>query len=79
MPLRIFTDFQWNTSANAGFTSGEPWLPIADDYMIYNAQVQQDKYLETFRNISRLREMEAFKSGEVYFPFHDEEIFSFMR
>ena len=47
--------------------------------MIYNAQVQQDKYLETFRNISRLREMEAFKSGEVYFPFHDEEIFSFMR
>jgi len=71
---------QWNSSTNAGFSTGTfTWLPVADDYQTYNVQDQQDKYLETFRNISKLRDMEAFKSGDVFFPFHDDEIFTFMR
>ena len=56
-----------------------PWLPVADDYKIYNVKNQEHSLLETFRNISKLRDMEAFKSGQVYFPFHDEQIFSFLR
>ena len=83
----VFVIFQWDSSDYAGFTNcskskaGEPcpWLPVADDYKIYNVKNQEHSLLETFRNISKLRDMEAFKSGEVYFPFHDEEIFSFLR
>jgi len=36
------TPMQWTPEANAGFTTGEPWLPIADDYETINVQVQRD-------------------------------------
>ena len=83
----VFIIFQWDSSENAGFTKCSkaspgvpcPWLPVAKDYEIYNVENQEHSLLETFRNISKLRDMEAFKSGEVYFPFHDEQIFSFLR
>jgi alpha-glucosidase len=31
---------QWDTTANAGFTTGTPWLPIADDYGVVNVAVE---------------------------------------
>ena len=30
------TPMQWNADANAGFTSGQAWLPIYDDYTFLN-------------------------------------------
>jgi alpha-glucosidase len=30
------TPMQWSAHANAGFTTGTPWLPIADDYETVN-------------------------------------------
>ncbi len=37
------TPMQWNTSANAGFASPDvqTWLPIANDYKIYNVEIEQ--------------------------------------
>jgi alpha-glucosidase len=35
------TPMQWDASPNAGFTRGEPWLPVADDYQTYNVEVEQ--------------------------------------
>jgi alpha-glucosidase len=37
------TPMQWDSSANAGFTSPgvQPWLPIADDYPTHNVQSEQ--------------------------------------
>jgi alpha-glucosidase len=32
------TPMQWAPTENAGFTTGEPWLPIADDYEEYNVE-----------------------------------------
>jgi alpha-glucosidase len=34
---------QWDDSANAGFCAPEvtPWLPVADDYQIYNVADEQ--------------------------------------
>jgi alpha-glucosidase len=34
------TPMQWNGSANAGFTTGTPWLPVDDDYPIVNVESQ---------------------------------------
>jgi glycosidase len=31
---------QWDTSANAGFTTGKPWMRIHDDYKEWNVEVQ---------------------------------------
>jgi alpha-glucosidase len=33
---------QWNAEPHAGFTSGEPWLPLAPDYREVNVAVQRD-------------------------------------
>lgn len=34
------TPMQWDSSTNAGFTSGTPWLPVDDDYPIVNVASQ---------------------------------------
>jgi alpha-glucosidase len=34
------TPMQWSTAANAGFTSGEPWLPMAVDFASMNVEVE---------------------------------------
>ena len=73
--------FQWTNETNAGFTNitSTPWLPISEDHDVFNVENQKTKYLELFRNISKLREMDAFQKGKTYFPLHDIDIFSFLR
>jgi oligo-1,6-glucosidase len=34
------TPMQWNTTANAGFTSGKPWLPINQNFTTTNVEMQ---------------------------------------
>lgn len=34
------TPMQWNDQANAGFTTGTPWLPVHDDYATQNAEAE---------------------------------------
>ena len=36
------TPMQWNAAKNAGFTTGEPWLPIAEDYEKVNVEAERD-------------------------------------
>ena len=44
--LIILPDFyfripwQWDSSAHAGFTSGEPWMRVNDDYQTWNVAAQ---------------------------------------
>ena len=35
------TPMQWSAEPSAGFTTGEPWLPLADDYASANVQAQR--------------------------------------
>ena len=52
------TPMQWNTSENAGFTNGTPWLPLPDNYTIFNVEVESnDSYspLTLYRKLSELR------------------------
>ena len=36
------TPMQWSAARNAGFTEGEPWLPIAEDYAQVNVEAERD-------------------------------------
>jgi alpha-glucosidase len=58
---------QWDTSANAGFTSGTPWLPLAGDFKRFNVAIQSDEadsFLTLYRRLIALRaEKPALYSG----------------
>jgi alpha-glucosidase len=52
------TPMQWNAQLNAGFTLGEPWLPVADDFAQVNVAVereQPDSMLMLYRKLLDLR------------------------
>jgi alpha-glucosidase len=36
------TPMQWSAAANAGFTTGKPWLPVAGDFQVVNVEAQRD-------------------------------------
>jgi len=52
------TPFQWNSSTNAGFTTGTPWIKVNSNYKTIN-EAAQDKdpnsVLNYFRKIVKLR------------------------
>jgi alpha-glucosidase len=52
------TPMQWSSEANAGFTRGKPWLPVADDYVHTNVERQRDdapSMLNLYRRLLALR------------------------
>ncbi|MDD4316755.1 MAG: alpha-amylase family glycosyl hydrolase, partial [Clostridia bacterium] len=52
------TPMQWNTSANAGFTTGTPWLPVNPDYTEINVEAAKndpDSILNYFKELIRFR------------------------
>jgi alpha-glucosidase len=49
---------QWSAHARAGFTTGEPWLPIAQDYREVNVEAHRDQpksMLTLYRRLIALR------------------------
>lgn len=52
------TPMQWDGSENAGFTSGEPWLPVNPNYQEINAEEQladPDSIFYTYQKLIQLR------------------------
>ncbi len=52
------TPMQWDTSENAGFTSGKPWLPVHEDYAQCNASTETedpDSVLSWYKTLNQLR------------------------
>jgi alpha-glucosidase len=48
------TPMQWSAEKNAGFTTGEPWLPIAEDYKRVNVEVERDDPVSTLALYNQL-------------------------
>ncbi|MCA9983912.1 MAG: DUF3459 domain-containing protein [Anaerolineales bacterium] len=63
------TPMQWDSTANAGFTTGEPWLPLAPDFAEVNVAGQladEQSTLAFYRRLLRLRrEQPALTSGTI--------------
>ena len=55
------TPFQWTDEVNAGFSTGEPWLPIAEDYRACNVETQihdRGSMLSLYHRLLHLRRAE---------------------
>jgi hypothetical protein len=63
---------RWDASANAGFTTGEPWLPVGDDVEGCNVEVQRKdarSLLTLYRSLLGFRgNASALRAGS-YEPF----------
>ena len=52
------TPYQWNATANAGFGTGKPWLPVHPNYKTINAEAEEkdaSSCLNYFRKAIQLR------------------------
>lgn len=78
------TPMQWNSSTNAGFTSGKPWLPVHDDFATVNAESEardENSVLNFYRALSAFRNSsDVLIRGEYQELYPDsEELFIFTR
>lgn len=77
------TPMQWDDSENAGFTTGEPWLPLSDNFKAENVKKQWDQkgsMLKLHRDLLKLRSQEpALNIGEYTPVFTKKDILSFIR
>jgi oligo-1,6-glucosidase/alpha-glucosidase len=56
------TPMAWDGSPNAGFSSGQPWLPLHEDWRTRNVEAQEGdagSMLSLYRALLRLRRAEA--------------------
>lgn len=78
------TPMQWDASANAGFTTGLPWLPVNKNHNEINVAAQNEdpnSCLNYFRKMVRLRkENPALIYGDyqLLFPDH-EQVYAYTR
>lgn len=66
------TPFQWNTSENAGFTTGKPWLRLNPNYTEINLadeEKDQDSVFHYYQKLVQLRKNEAYQNTFVYGDF----------
>jgi alpha-glucosidase len=75
---------QWDDSPNAGFTTGDPWLPIAEDHAEINVTVQSEEpgsMLEFFRGLIRLRKKSPALSVGSYTAIEtgNDAVFAYLR
>ena len=65
------TPMQWNDGPNAGFTTGKPYFPIADDYQQINAAAQERNprsLLALYRRLTALRQEEPALAHGIQTP-----------
>ncbi len=65
------TPMQWDTSENAGFTSGKPWLPLMENFSRVNVKEQEmekDSMLNFYKKLIQLRNNEPALNIGNYIP-----------
>jgi alpha-glucosidase len=62
---------QWDSSENAGFTTGEPWLPLMDDHKRINVEEEEkneNSNLNFYKRLIQLRNNEPALQTGKYIP-----------
>lgn len=78
------TPMQWDSTANAGFTSVgvEPWLPVAVNYTQYNVEVEgkdNTSMLSLYKQLVYLRSNDSFKYTGYELVVNTTEIYAYRR
>lgn len=77
------TPMQWDDSANAGFSSSEPWLPVAQDFATNNVAVQENdpkSHLGLAKKLLKLRNSSfALRHGDYASLSLGDGIFAYTR
>lgn len=63
------TPFQWDSSANAGFTDGTPWLMVNPNYKNINVEAQmhdENSVLSYYKKLTALRKNPKYTDTVVY-------------
>ena len=66
------TPVQWDSSKNAGFTTGTPWLPLNPNYKKINVAQQEkdpESVLSYYKKLTALRKNPEYKKTMVYGDF----------
>lgn len=66
------TPMQWDSSPNAGFTTGTPWLKVNDNYPEINVAAQEndpDSVLNHYRRLTALRKSPEYRQLFTYGEF----------
>jgi alpha-glucosidase len=65
------TPMQWNREVNAGFTSGDPWLPLHPNWQKRNVESQAKDYVSLLNFYKKLialrRSEEVLVKGDIHF------------
>jgi len=78
------TPMQWDDSAHAGFTDGDPWIPVGDDYETVNVvadRARERSVFEYYRELIALRDSDdvlVYGDFDLLVPDH-EEIYAIYR
>lgn len=75
---------QWDAGPNAGFSTAEPWLPVAPDYKIVNVKAQRanpTSMLSLYRRLIWTRKASPALLSGRYFTVDDvpEDCFAYLR
>ncbi|MBN3553220.1 alpha,alpha-phosphotrehalase [Fictibacillus nanhaiensis] len=78
------TPVQWNDSENAGFTTGEPWIPVASNFKEINAEAavnDENSIFYHYQKLNKLRkELDVITYGDYQLILEDHpEIFAYVR
>jgi oligo-1,6-glucosidase len=78
------TPMQWDASSNAGFTTGEPWIPVNPNFAEINAEAARldpDSVFHHYRRLIELRHAEPVVAhGEFTMLLPDDErVYAFTR
>jgi oligo-1,6-glucosidase/alpha-glucosidase len=80
---RSRTPMPWDASPNAGFSTGEPWLPLGDDWRTRNVEVQAgdpSSMLTFYRALLRQRRASAALSiGSIELLETEDEVLAYER
>ena len=78
------TPMQWADGRHAGFTDGDPWLPVNDDYETVNAARERERtpsvlsYYRTLIDVRGDSEPLRYGSYELHYP-DDEQLYVYER
>jgi len=70
------TPMQWDQSANAGFSSAKPWLPVPDSYQTHNVASEEkdpSSILNFYKHLLALRHTDSALLEGEYVPLNDSD------